>query len=174
MNAEHIGRDGIARRPRRWILALVGTLAGAVALGGRFGEAYGDGYGANRGKILVSDAAWGGGWGSDAEMVKALHKQAKGTIKGEGGSWTLNLMVFLKEAAGGSSVNIVYYDVTGKRDQVNFSEVQVQPSQKILQLNDIALSKDLGFVAGHKYEILATRLLGGKEKVYAKGNVTLK
>lgn len=146
----------------------------SLAMGVGLSPARADGYGANRGKIVVSDNEFTGGWGSDSEMVKALKKQGKSVVKGEGGAWTLNLMVFLKEAAGASTVNIVYYDVSGKRDQVNFSEVQVQPTQKILQLNGIAISKDLGFVAGHKYEIAATRIIGGKEKVYAKGTVTLK
>ena len=38
----------------------------------------------------------------------------------------------------------------------------------------ISVSKDLGFVKGHKYEVLATRIIGGKDKVYAKGVVALK
>ncbi|MES1171928.1 MAG: hypothetical protein ABUL77_01715 [Bacteroidota bacterium] len=133
-----------------------------------------DGWGAMKGKIVISDAEFGGGYGSDAQMVSAVRKQAKTTIKGEG-AWTMNLMVFLKEPAGATSINIVYYDVSVRpRDQVNFSEVSVQASQKIVQVNGVAISKDLGFVKGHKYEVLATRLIGGKEKVYAKGVVTLK
>jgi len=52
--------------------------------------------------------------------------------------------------------------------------VSVKPDQKIVQLNGVAISKDLGFVKGHKYDVLATRLIGGKEKVYAKTTVTLK
>jgi len=35
-------------------------------------------------------------------------------------------------------------------------------------------SSDLGFVKGHKYEVLATRIVGGKEKVYARATMTLK
>lgn len=133
-----------------------------------------DGWGAMKGKIVVSDAEFGSGYGSDGQMLAAVRKQAKGTIKGDG-SWTMNLMVFLKEAPGATSINIVYYDVSVKpRDQVNFSEVAVQASQKIVQVNGVSVSKDLGFVKGHKYEVLATRLIGGKEKVYAKGIVTLK
>jgi hypothetical protein len=128
-----------------------------------------------KGKVVVSDAEFGTGYVSDAELMKAVKKQSKTTIKGDGPSWTLNLMVFLKEAPGAKTINIVYYDVSVKpRDQVNFSEVQVQPTQKIVQVNGVAISKDLGFVKGHKYEVLATRVIGGKEKVYAKGTVTLK
>jgi hypothetical protein len=103
-----------------------------------------------------------------------VRKQSKAAIKGDG-AWIMNLMVFLKEPAGATNINIVYYDVSVRpRDQVNFSEVKVQASQKIVQVNGIAISKDLGFVKGHKYEVLATRIIGGKEKVYAKGVVALK
>lgn len=130
---------------------------------------------AMRGKVVVSDAEFGTGFTSDAEMMKAVKKQAKTTIKGDNGTWTLNLMVFLNAAPGAASINIVYYDVSVKpHDQVNFSEVKVQPTQKIVQVNGVSISKDLGFVKGHKYEVRATRIIGGKEKVYAKGTVTLK
>ena len=69
---------------------------------------------------------------------------------------------------------MVYYDVTKKREQMSFSEVGVKPDQKIVLLNGQAISKEMGFVKGHKYDVLATRLIGGKEKVYAKATITLK
>lgn len=163
---------GIAPKPRRlapttWgIAALLVTLLSAVA-------AHADGWSSMKGRVVISDVEFTS-YASDAQMVSAVKKQSKTTLKGEG-SWTMNLMVFLKEPAGATSINIVYYDVSVKpRDQVNFSEVQVQPSQKIVMVNGVAISKDLGFVKGHKYEVLATRVIGGKEKVYAKGVVTLK
>ena len=154
---------------RRWAvcaaLALLALWAGA---------AQADGWNAMKGKIVVSDVEFGTGYASDAQMVGAVRKQAKAVIKGDG-NWTMNLMVFLKEPAGATSINIVYYDVSVKpRDQVNFSPVTVQATQRIVQVNSVAVSKDLGFVKGHRYEVLATRLIGGKEKVYAKGVVTLK
>jgi hypothetical protein len=128
----------------------------------------------NKGKIFVSDAEYGQGFSSDGAMVSAMKKQSKTVIKGDG-AWTLNFMVFLKEAPGADKINIVYYDISAKpREQVNYSEVGVKPDQKIVQLNGIAISKDLGFVKGHKYDVLATRLIGGKEKVYAKTTMTLK
>ncbi len=129
---------------------------------------------ANKGRIFVSDTEFGQGYASDGAMVAAMKKQSKTAIKGDG-SWTLNFMVFLKEAPGANTVNIVYYDISAKpRDQVNYSEVSVKPDQKIIQLNGVAISKDLGFVKGHKYDVLATRIIGGKEKVYAKTTFTLK
>lgn len=125
------------------------------------------------GKIVVSDAEWGS-YGSEKELNTALKKQGKTTFKGDG-SWNLNMMVFLGSGAGADKINIVYYDMAKKPpEQVNFNEIGVKPDQKIVQVNGITISKDMGFVKGHKYEVLATRIIGGKEKVYAKGTITLK
>ena len=146
-------------------------LAGATLLPRR---AAADAWSSLKGRIFVSDAEFGTGYGSDAALVSAVKKQSKSVIKGEG-AWNLNLMVFLKEPAGADKINIVYYDVSAKpREQVNYSEVDVKPDQKMVQINGVAISKDLGFVKGHKYDVLATRLIGGKEKVYAKTTITLK
>jgi hypothetical protein len=128
----------------------------------------------NKGRIFVSDTEFGQGYASDGAMMSAMRKQSKNAIKGDG-AWTLNFMVFLKEAPGATTVNIVYYDISAKpREQVNYSEVSVKPDQKIIQLNGVAVSKDLGFIKGHKYDVLATRIIGGKEKIYAKTTLTLK
>lgn len=163
---------GAGPRPRRrarvgWaVAALLGASLATAA-------AHADGWGSLKGRVIISDTEFSS-YSSDSEMVAAVKKQGKTTLKGDG-NWTMNLMVFLKEPAGATSINIVYYDVSVKpRDQVNFSEVQVQTSQKIVSVNGVSVSKDLGFVKGHKYEVLATRVIGGKEKVYAKGVVTLK
>jgi hypothetical protein len=153
-------------------------LAAALIVVGHAPGARADAWSAFRGRIFVSDTEFGSGYPTDAAMISAVKKQAKSVIKGAGataGPWTLNLAVFLKEAAGASKINIVYYDVSAKpREQVNFSEVDVKPDQKMVELNGIALSSDLGFVKGHKYDVLATRIIGGKEKVYAKATMTLK
>lgn len=166
------------RSPGRICTLSALAVAIVVALGLVFaaGPAWADGWGTMKGKVVVSDTQFGTGFASDSDMLKAVRKQGKSTIKsGENHAWTMNLMVFLKEPAGATSINIVYYDISVKpRDQVNFSEVQVQSTQKILQVNGVSVSKDLGFVKGHTYDVLATRLIGGKEKVYAKGTVTLK
>ncbi len=68
---------------------------------------------ANKGRIFVSDTEFGQGYTSDGAMVSAMKKQSKTAIKGDG-NWTLNFMVFLKEAPGASTVNIVYYDISAK------------------------------------------------------------
>jgi len=149
--------------------------AGTVALGAMMFTALSMAprFAAAGGKIVVSDVEWGS-YGSEKELNSALKRQGKSTFKGDG-AWNLNMMVFLGSGAGGDKINIVYYD-TSKHppEQVNFSEIGVKPDQKIVQVNGLAISKDMGFVKGHKYEVRATRLVGGKEKVYAKTTITLK
>ena len=156
----------------RFALVFLLSLVALLVLPSR--DAAASAWSALKGRIFVSDAEFGTDYATDAAMIAAVKKQSKSAIKG-GGAWTLNMMVFLKEAPGADKINIVYYDITAKpREQVNFSEVSVKPDQKIVQVNGVAISKDLGFVKGHKYDVLATRLIGGKEKVYAKTTVTLK
>jgi hypothetical protein len=157
-------------------LTVVLTLAGMVSPPPAAAEADSGAWRANKGRIFVSDTEYGQGYASDGALVSAMKKQSKSAVATKGGgAWTLNFMVFLKEAPGATTVNIVYYDISAKpREQVNYSEVTVKPDQKIIQLNGVAVSKDLGFVKGHKYDVLATRIIGGKEKIYAKTTVTLK
>jgi hypothetical protein len=153
----------------RLSLSLVGALV--VALASLAARA--DVWSAFKGHIFVSQTEFGSGYPTDGAMIAAIKKQSTTVIKGDN-AWTINLAVFLKEAAGAKKINIVYYDLSAKHEQVNFSEIDVTPDQKMVELNGIALSSDLGFVKGHKYDVLATRIVGGKEKVYAKATMTLK
>jgi hypothetical protein len=163
-----------SRQGRRYAITLgLGTLLLASLLLAP-APARADAWSGQKGRIFVSDTEYLGGYASDSAMIAGMKKQSKTTLKGEAGSWNLNFMVFLKEAAGGNTVNLVYYDISKKREQINYTEVGVKPEQKIVQLNGVTVSKDLGFVVGHKYEIVATRIIGGKEKVYAKTVITLK
>jgi hypothetical protein len=126
-----------------------------------------------KGKIYVSDVEYGS-YASDKELAGALKRQSKTTIKAEGDNWPVNLMIFLNAAPGANAINIVYYDLSKKNEQVYFTEVGVKPEQKIILLNGQALLKEQGFVKGHKYDVRATRLIGGKEKIYARTTITLK
>ena len=136
-------------------------------------SALADAWSGQKGRIFVSDSEYLAGYASDAAMIAGMKKQSKTAFKGEG-AWNLNLMIFLKEPAGGDKVNVVYWDVTKKREQIDYTEVAVKAEQKIVQLNGVALAKERGFVKGHRYDIVVTRIIGGKEKVYAKTTISLK
>jgi hypothetical protein len=156
------------QRPRNTLVLFAATVALALcALAPRAANAQA------KGKIYVSEVEFGS-YASDKDMAKAIKVQSKTTIKEEGGVWPLNLMVFLNAAPGADKINIVYYDLSKKNEQIDFTEVSVQPEQKIVLLNGQAASKEKGFVKGHRYDIRATRLIGGKEKVFAKTTITLK
>jgi hypothetical protein len=154
---------------RKFPLAVVALAA--VVLAPRVATA--DAWSGQKGKIFVSDSEYLSGYTSDAAMIAGMRKQSKTTFKGDG-IWNLNLMIFLKEPAGGDKVNVVYWDVTKKKEQIDYTEVAVKPDQKIVQLNGVGLSKERGFVKGHRYDIVVTRIIGGKEKVYAKTTISLK
>src|SRR3569623_1137803 len=113
------------RRPALWSLAALFVLiVGAVLAAPTAADAQ-----ALMGKVVASDAEFGTGFGSDAEMMKAVKKQAKTTIKGENNTWTLNLIVFLNAAPGADTINIVYYDVSvHPLTNINYSEVKDQPT----------------------------------------------
>jgi hypothetical protein len=162
------GKESAMPRPRLTLMLSAAVVALAVcALAPRAAHAQA------KGKIYVSDVEYGS-WGSEKEMAGAIKRQSKTTIKGENGVWALNFMVFLNAAPGAEKINIVYYDLSKKHEQVDFAEISVKPDQKIVQLNGQAVSKEKGFVKGHTYDVRATRLIGGKEKVYAKATITLK
>ena len=111
---------------------------------------------------------------SEKELNTALKKQGKTTFKGDG-AWNLNMMVFLGSGSRRrQNQHRLLRHGEEAAEQVNFNEIGVEPDQKIVQLNGISISKDMGFVKGHKYEVRATRLIGGKEKVYAKTTITLR
>ncbi len=68
----------------------------------------------------------------------------------------------------------LFYDVANKEHEpTNHFGITTQPSAKILASN-VSFGVDQGFKAGHKYNVLITRLIGGKEDVYAKGQIMLK
>ena len=86
---------------------------------------------AGGGKIYVSEAEYGS-YASDKEMNAAIKKQSKTSFKGDG-TWPLNLMIFLNAPAGADKINVVYYDVTKKREQIDFAEVvdaAVEPARR--------------------------------------------
>ena len=41
-------------------------------------------------------------------------------------------------------------------------------------MSSVSFSADQGFKAGHKYNVMVTRLIGGHEDVYASSTITLK
>ena len=129
--------------------------------------------GAYSGKILYDSKAFPEG--GTTEFKKALRKaSARAELAKDGEAWNFHFLAVFRKAPGATSVNLVFYDVTGgKREYVNVFEIQLSADQTTL-LSQVVLQPAQGFVSGKKYKALVTRLIAGKEKVYAKSVVKLK
>ena len=93
--------------------------------------AHADGWASMKGKVVISDAAFGTGYAVRRADGGGRAQAGKPTLKGDAAAWTMNLMVFLKEPPNATSINIVYYDVSAQpREQVNFSEVRSRPRRR--------------------------------------------
>jgi hypothetical protein len=111
---------------------------------------------------------------SDSDFEKNAKKKAITSLTKTGDQWTLYFLAFLKKAAGSKEVQLVFYDEAEKKHEpTNAFPIETQPSAKILT-SSVTFSADQGFKAGHKYNVMVTRLIGGHEDVYARSTITLK
>jgi hypothetical protein len=53
------------------------------------------------------------------------------------------------------------------------AEIQTNPGDTTIFVNDFVISTDLDFVAGHEYEVLVQRPSGIGRRALAKGRFTL-
>ena len=111
---------------------------------------------------------------SEADFEKNAKKKAITTLAKSGDQWTLYFLAYLKKAAGSKEVQLVFYDTAEKKHEpTNAFPIETQPNAKILT-SSVNFNADQGFKAGHKYNVLVTRLIGGHEDVYARSTITLK
>lgn len=106
---------------------------------------------------------------------KDLKKAARDTLNKGVEGWNLFLVAYLKKSAGAEEVNLVFYDWDGKKagEQINAFPIATSAKAEILA-STVAVSAEQGFKAGNRYLVLITRLIGGKEEIYARTTVTLK
>ena len=116
---------------------------------------------------------------SDAAMSEALRRLKRTTVEGADGFWRLHMVAFLDPAPRVTSFRLRATDVTDPKDrhEVKMFEVDGQPGQAELEINDLVVTNVMGFERGHRYEI-AVMPRGedppaGKGDVYAKGVITL-
>jgi hypothetical protein len=111
---------------------------------------------------------------SDSDFEKNAKKKQISTLSKSGEQWTLFILAFLKKSAGSKEVQLVFYDAADKKHEpTNAFPIETQPSAKILT-SQVTFNADQGFKAGHKYNVMVTRLIGGHEDVYARSTITLK
>ena len=133
------------------------------------------------GQVLFSDImiASPAQFPSDSAMSEALRRLKRTTVEGTDGFWRLHMVAFLEPAPQGSSFRLRATDVTDPKDrrEVKMFEVDGQPGQAELEINDLVVTNVMGFERGHRYEIAVMprgdNLPAGKGDVYAKGVITL-
>lgn len=111
---------------------------------------------------------------ADANFERNAKKKQIQSVTKSGEQWTLYFLAYLKKAAGAHEVQLVFYDTANKgHEPTNNFPIETQPNAKILT-SSVSFTGDQGFKPGHKYNVLVTRLVGGKEDVYARSTITLK
>jgi len=134
--------------------------------------------------VSVGSAAWAAAPGTVVitqepvtpgdNFEKDLKKAAKTSLKNEGGKWHVYFVAFLKRAPGSPQLNIVFYDPSAKtKDPVNAYPFEAKADAKVV-MSDVEISTDGGFKKGKKYEVRVTRLVKGREEVFAKTTLVLK
>jgi hypothetical protein len=124
------------------------------------------------GAIVITDHAMDP---QSKTFEKDLKKAALTSLKPQGGAghWHIYFVAYLNKAAGSTELNAVLYDLKApKGEEPNAFPIQTQPTAKIL-MSDLDVSTEVGIKAG-KYQMRITRLIEGKEIVYAKTNIELK
>ena len=130
------------------------------------------------GSIVVTERKLNPGMRSFQEDLKTEAKKVL-TKKPEHENWKVFFVAYLKKAAGDSKVNVVFYDANQPskpgqlREPLTYAEIGTKPDTKVL-MSDLDLRPDQGFKEGGKYQVLITRLVNGKEEVYARTMLELK
>jgi len=112
-----------------------------------------------------------GGKDFDARMKKA---NVKTITKSDAGEWKFFLVAYLTRSPGAAEVTLLFYDAADKsKDPSNVLPLTTQPSAKILATT-VTLGDDAGIKPGHTYNLVLARKVGGKDQIYAKGQIELK
>jgi hypothetical protein len=137
-------------------------------------EKRGPTYRRNRGRLVWQPTAFAA-FSTEKEFTKLVGKARRNKVlkKNAKGRWQIHFIAFLRSAPKASKINLVWYRLGKKREQVDFTEFTVPPEGVTLQAK-ATLTPTVGFKAGDRLEGRVTRLIGGKEKVYARCRLTLK
>lgn len=124
-----------------------------------------------------------------------LKSEARASLSqnAESESWKVHFIAHLKKSPGSPDVNIVFYELgqaakqAGKdaekpsekgaknepREPVQAYPIKTKQTATML-ISEVTLKKEEGFKPGGKYQVLITRLINGKEEVYARTSLELK
>lgn len=118
-------------------------------------------------------------WTTQASVGKVLKAEQRCTLsKGEeDAGWKLNVVAHLSRQPGADQVNLVLYDQATKpgpdREPVQAYPINTKKDAKIM-MAEVEIKPEEGFKAGTKYNVFITRLINGKEEIYARTTLELK
>lgn len=113
-----------------------------------------------------------------------LKSEARATLtkNPDSESWKVHFIAHLKKSPGSPDVNIVFYEVgqaakaavkASEREPVQAYPIKTRQTATML-ISEVNLKTEEGFKPGGKYQVLITRLINGKEEVYARTSIELK
>ncbi|MCB9557287.1 MAG: hypothetical protein H6707_14360 [Deltaproteobacteria bacterium] len=153
----------------RWRLIALVVLCGFPASA----RAKGTTWSKFKGKVVVSSQPFVDATTEQA-FTKTIARAARTrTVESKDGRWNFHFIAFLKSAPGSSKLNLVWYRLGKKRpEQVDYTEFVVPPAGKTLQAQ-AEISAAQGFRRGDRVEVRLTRVIAGREKIYASARLAL-
>lgn len=137
---------------------------------------------AGGGSIVITDHKLNPALSSFQKELKTENKLAL-TKDPDSDSWKVFFVANLSKQAGSEDVNVVFYDAkdaapkdkkaAAEREPVQAYPIRTKPTAKVL-MSELSLKPEEGFKVGGKYQVLITRLINGKEDVYARTTLELK
>lgn len=127
------------------------------------------------GTITITDKMIEPASASNPSVLKAAQRCSL-TKQAEDDGWRINLVAHLNRPPGADEVNIVFYDLLpkpGPREAVQAYPIRTKKDGKIMMAT-LEIKPEDGFKAGSKYTVLITRLINGREDVYARTTLELK
>jgi hypothetical protein len=107
-------------------------------------------------------------------LDKEAKKASKGSLPKAAEGWHIYFVAWLNKAPGAKDLNLVFYSIpTKKGEEPNAFPVTAQSENAKIVMADLTVSPEVGLKPG-KYNVRVTRLVGGKEQVFAKTNLELK
>lgn len=136
---------------------------------------------AGGGSIVITDHKLNPALSSFQKELKTENKLAL-TKDPDSDSWKVFFVANLSKQAGSEDINVVFYDAkdaakdkkaAAEREPVQAYPIRTKPTAKVL-MSELSLKPEEGFKIGGKYQVLITRLINGKEDVYARTTLELK
>jgi hypothetical protein len=96
-----------------------------------------------------------------------------------GGAWRVHFAVQLERPSGEETLELEFFDLSiaapsEGRTRMFSSEIATHRGDTTIFVNDFVISTDLGFAAGHEYEISVRRPTGSGRRTLARGRFTLR